>query len=130
MSFDLDLDLDPCSCQRLVLPPGHVQAVHVPEGTELRLEQGRVEVSEPPRWLAEGMVMLRHSLRGGQRLRIGQRGWLCLSAPAEGPALRLALYRPQPLALRAWRRLCRAARPAGARLRALLGRCAAASPRP
>lgn len=128
MSFDLDLDH--CSCQRLVLPPGHAQAVYVPEGTELCLEQGRVEVSEPPRWLGEGMVTLRQSLRGGQRHRVGQRGWLCLSAPAEGPTLRLALYRPQPLALQAWRRLCRAAQPAWARLRALLGRRTAASPRP
>jgi hypothetical protein len=122
--------LDPRTGQRLVLQPGHLRAVYVPEGTQLHLQCGRVELSEPPRWLADRMVCLQRPLLAGQTHRIGLRGWLSLVAPLEGPAVHVLLVLPQPVALRAWQQLCRASRPVRAWLRALRSASVAPSPRP
>lgn len=70
-----------------------VQALHLPAGTQLLLQKGRLQLTEAPRWLGDQLLQLRLPLRAGQCHALGAGGWVQLLA-TDGPAT-LRLQRGQ-----------------------------------
>lgn len=62
------------------LAVGESLHLHVACGTVLLLAQGRVQIDEAPRWLAERVVTVRRSVEQGQPCAVEQTGWVRVTA--------------------------------------------------
>jgi hypothetical protein len=77
----------PRPCHRLSLRPGQTLPLYLPAGTQLQLLQGRLELSEPPQWLADTVHRPRHHLQTGACHALAGAGWVRLAAGTEAVEL-------------------------------------------